>query len=65
LFDYLRQKHYEERKMFEGDAKDVSLDLDQVVEDEEDQDEANKEAGGEAEEPNVEECEDDEDERVN
>ena len=51
--------------MFEGDAKDVSLDLDQVVEDEEDQDEANKEAGGEAEEPNVEECEDDEDERVN
>ena len=43
--------------MFEGDAKDVSLDLGQVVEDEEDQDEANKEAEGEAEEPTVEECE--------
>ena len=44
--------------MFEGDAKDISLDLGQVVEDEEDQDEADKEAEGEAEEPTVEECED-------
>ena len=44
--------------MFEGDAKDISLDLGQVVEDEEDQDEVDKGAEGEAEEPTVEECED-------
>jgi len=58
LFDYLRQRHYEERKMFEGDVKDISLDLGQVVDDEEDQDEADKGTDGEAEEPTVEECED-------
>jgi hypothetical protein len=57
LFDYLRQKHYDERKMFEGDAKDISLDLGQVVDDEEDPDEAGKETGDEDEEPIVEECE--------
>ena len=38
MFDYLRQKHYEERKMFEGDAKDTSLDLGQVVDDDEEED---------------------------
>ena len=43
--------------MFEGDAKDISLDLGQVV-DEEDQDEADKETDGEAEEPTLEERED-------
>ena len=58
MFDYLRQKHYDERKMFEGDAKDISLDLSQVVDDEEDPDEVDKETGDEDEGPVVEECED-------
>ena len=44
--------------MFEGDAKDISLDLSQVVDDEEDPDEVDKETGDEDEGPVVEECED-------
>jgi hypothetical protein len=58
----MRQKHYEERKMFEGDAKDTSPDFGQVVddddEDEPDQEEADKGTDGEAEEVTVEECDD-------